>query len=77
MHAATPYISQILGWADAYHKRTGQWPNLYSGRIWGKKDDTWRRVDSALRLRDGRLKNASRSDEKSFDVEYFYESAGH
>ena len=34
------------------------------------------KVDSALRLRDGRLKNASRPDEKSFDVEYFYQSAG-
>jgi hypothetical protein len=50
MHASTLYISQILNWADAYHKRTGQWPNLYSGTIWGKKDDSWRRVDSALRL---------------------------
>jgi hypothetical protein len=50
MRAATLYISQILAWADAYHKRTGIWPNLYSGRVWGKKDDTWRRVDSALRL---------------------------
>jgi len=50
MRAATLYLSQILEWADAYHKRTGQWPNLYSGKIWGKKDDTWRRVDSALRL---------------------------
>jgi len=50
MHAATLYISQILEWADAYHQRTGSWPNLYSGRLSGKKDDTWRRVDSALRL---------------------------
>jgi hypothetical protein len=50
MRPSTLYISRILDWADAYHKRTGQWPNLYSGRIWGKKDDTWRRVDSALRL---------------------------
>jgi hypothetical protein len=50
MRPSTLYVSQILAWADAFHKRTGQWPNLYSGRIWGKKDDTWRRVDSALRL---------------------------
>jgi len=50
MHAPTLYVSQVLDWADAYHKRTGTWPNLYSGRIWGKKEDTWRRVDSALRL---------------------------
>ena len=50
MRAATFYVSEILQRADDYHKRTGSWPNLYSGRIWGKKDDTWRRVDSALRL---------------------------
>ncbi len=50
MRAVTFYVSEILQWADDYHKRTGFWPNLYSGRIWGKKDDTWRRVDSALRL---------------------------
>ena len=35
------------------------------------------KVNSALRLRNDRLKDASGSDEKSFDVEYFYESAGH
>jgi hypothetical protein len=34
------------------------------------------KVDRALRLRNGRLKNASRPDEKSLDVEYFYQSAG-
>jgi hypothetical protein len=50
MHAATLYLSQILDWADAYCKRTGAWPNLYSGPVTGKKGETWRRVDSALRL---------------------------
>jgi hypothetical protein len=50
MRASTLYISKILEWADAYNQRTGQWPNLYSGRIPGKRDDTWRRVDSSLRL---------------------------
>jgi hypothetical protein len=44
------YISQILAWADAYRKRTGSWPNLNSGRITGTLDETWRRVDSALRI---------------------------
>jgi hypothetical protein len=43
-------ISQVLQWADDYHKRMNKWPNLHSGRIRESLDDTWRRVDSALRL---------------------------
>jgi hypothetical protein len=43
-------MSQILAWADVYHKRTGSWPNLNSGRISGTLDETWRRIDSALRI---------------------------
>jgi hypothetical protein len=51
MAQSTPfYISQILGWADAFYERTGRWPNLYSGTIWTQRADNWRRVDSALRL---------------------------
>jgi hypothetical protein len=50
MPRTTLYISQILAWADAYRKRTGSWPNLNSGRISGALDETWRRVDSALRI---------------------------
>src|SRR5262249_10741738 len=49
-HATPLYISQILGWADAFQERTGRWPNLYSGKIWTQRTDNWRRVDSALRL---------------------------
>jgi hypothetical protein len=44
------YVSHILAWADAHCKRTGCWPNLNSGRIGGTLDETWRRVDSALRI---------------------------
>jgi hypothetical protein len=44
------YISYILAWVDAHHKRTGRWPNLNAGRIRGTLDETWRRVDSALRI---------------------------
>lgn len=44
------YISHILAWADAHCKRTGSWPNLNSGPITGTLDETWRRVDSALRI---------------------------
>lgn len=43
-------ISQVLSWADAFHERTGQWPNQYSGRIPEGLDDTWTAVNSALRL---------------------------
>ncbi len=44
------YFSHILAWADAHCKRTGHWPSLNSGRISGTLDETWRRVDSALRI---------------------------
>src|SRR6516165_10421250 len=49
-HGTPFYISQILAWADVFHQRTGQWPNLYSGKIWTQRGDNWRKVDSALRL---------------------------
>ncbi len=44
------YVSHVLAWCDAYHKRMGRWPNLNCGRVPGGIDETWRRVDSALRL---------------------------
>ncbi len=43
-------LSQILAWADAFHARTGRWPNLHSGAIPGSFGESWRKVDSALRL---------------------------
>ena len=50
MHPETPLTSeQILIWADAHHVRTGEWPDVRSGRISEAPDDTWRTVDSALR----------------------------
>lgn len=42
--------SQILVWADAHFARFKKWPNLSSGHISETVDDTWRRVDKALRL---------------------------
>ncbi len=39
---------QILGWADAYHNRTGQWPRLKSGPIPETAGETWSSVNSAL-----------------------------
>jgi len=43
-------LAQILAWADAYHASVGRWPTLNSGRVSGTLGETWRRVDSALRL---------------------------
>jgi hypothetical protein len=43
-------IDSILIWADAYHKRTGQWPKLASGPIDAATDENWRKVDNALRI---------------------------
>ena len=44
------YVHKVLAWADNFHRRQGCWPTAYSGRILGAAGDTWRRVDSALRL---------------------------
>jgi hypothetical protein len=43
-------IPQILAWADAHCKRTGQWPGHASGPIVQAKDETWANVDYALLL---------------------------
>lgn len=41
-------IPQVLIWADAYHKRHGQWPTATSGEIAGTHGETWMAVQSAL-----------------------------
>jgi hypothetical protein len=43
-------IDSILIWADAYRKRTGQWPRPVSGPIDESPDENWRKVDNALRI---------------------------
>lgn len=43
-------VAQILGWADAYHERTGQWPGVKSGRVWEPANETWQNIDASLRL---------------------------
>jgi hypothetical protein len=40
---------QVLGWADAYHGRTGAWPTVNSGPIPEAPGETWGRVNHALR----------------------------
>jgi hypothetical protein len=40
---------KILGWADAYHGRTGMWPSIESGPIADAPGESWNAVDKALR----------------------------
>jgi hypothetical protein len=42
-------VKQILAWADAFHARTGNWPERKSGRVWEPADETWNNIDQALR----------------------------
>jgi hypothetical protein len=41
--------TEVLAWLDAHHKREGEYPSCYSGRIPESPDDTWMAVDQALR----------------------------
>src|SRR5712692_3944810 len=42
-------VSQILAWADFYHKRTGRWPQASSRFVYNSVGEKWRRIDKALR----------------------------
>ncbi len=42
-------IPQVLGWADAWHARTGKWPTLDAGPISESNGDTWLAVNKALK----------------------------
>jgi hypothetical protein len=42
-------IEEILRWADDWFAAHGRWPNVNSGLIPGTIDDTWSRIDDALR----------------------------
>jgi hypothetical protein len=42
-------VEQILGWADAYHEATGEWPKADSGPIAQAPGETWSAVEAALR----------------------------
>jgi hypothetical protein len=41
--------AQVVGWAKAHHRRTGDWPTSTSGAIRGAPGETWHGVDQALR----------------------------
>jgi hypothetical protein len=40
--------AKILSWADAYHRRTGAWPNAQSGPIAEAPGETWSGIHAAL-----------------------------
>jgi hypothetical protein len=40
---------QVLEWADAHRRRTGEWPNYACGPVPGTGGESWSGVDSALR----------------------------
>lgn len=39
----------ILRWADAHYRRTGQWPQNNSGPIVDAPSEKWANIDQALR----------------------------
>jgi hypothetical protein len=41
--------AQVVGWAKAHHRRTGDWPTRASGAIAGVPGEIWHGVDQALR----------------------------
>jgi hypothetical protein len=42
-------IAQILEWADAHHRATGEWPHNRLGQVLGiPLELTWRMIDSSL-----------------------------
>src|SRR5262249_23139602 len=43
-------LSQILAWADAHHKRTGEWPIKTSGFVHEAPREKWANIDAALRV---------------------------
>jgi hypothetical protein len=42
-------VERILAWADSYHQATGKWPKVDAGPITGAPEETWQRVETALR----------------------------
>jgi hypothetical protein len=41
---------QVLAWVDAHHKRTSSWPTAKSGPVVGAPGESWRGMDTALRV---------------------------
>jgi len=43
-------VEEILLWADAHHLRKGQWPKVDSGPVADAVGETWKNIDSTLRI---------------------------
>jgi hypothetical protein len=43
-------VPQALAWADAFHARSGRWPNKHSGPVHEDKNEDWANIDQALRV---------------------------
>ena len=41
-------VKQVLTWVDAHRKRTGDWPNVDSGKVGGVPGESWMAIDNAL-----------------------------
>jgi pyrroloquinoline quinone (PQQ) biosynthesis protein C len=39
---------QILAWAEAHHRRTGEWPTRASGPVYEAPEETWSAIEMAL-----------------------------
>jgi len=42
-------VKEILGWADAHHAESGQWPMKDSGPVRAAENENWLKIDVALR----------------------------
>jgi hypothetical protein len=52
-------IDDVLGWADAWRRRTGEWPTAAAGEIPGSGGVSWGIVDDALRAGRGAMPGGS------------------
>jgi hypothetical protein len=43
-------LVRILKWADDHHRFTGSWPRTSSGPVRANLNESWRRIDRALRV---------------------------
>ena len=42
------FVMQVLAWADAFYKRTGDWPSRHSGRLAEDPQEKWSTINAAL-----------------------------
>lgn len=49
MHRPQLHVQDILRWADAHRRRTGQWPQNDSGPVVDALHEKWTNIDQALR----------------------------